>query len=1191
MPPRVDVRILGPFELAVDGKPVAIGSAKQRLLLARLAAQLNRPLTAEGLITTLWGETPPASVDTTLRSLVSRLRRLLAELPPGSLTLAGGDAGYTLQAEIDCLDASRFEADVAAAHRLLTSGEPAEAARCFAAGLERWRGGSALPELADDEETRLEIARLEEARLAAIEALADAELAAGRPERAQAALETLVAAHPLREAAWGRLMLALYRQSRQADALRVFQRARELLVEELGLEPGPDLRRLEQQILNHSPELDGPGGSSHETVAFLFTDIEASTRRWEGDRQAMGVDLSRHDEALRTQVEQAAGRVFAHTGDGLCASFATAAAAIAAAVAGQHALRAQQWEGPEPLRVRMAVHAGTAEARGDNWVGPPLNRAARLLALAGGGQILCSRAAADLAGDNLPPDVRLRDLGEHRLADLSRPEQVFQVDHPDLPAVFPALRSGDAPRSNLPGAMTTFLGRGQELDELAVLLNAGRILTLTGVGGAGKTRLAIELARNHLDEFPDGAWLVELAPIRDATVVAEAVAGTLGLQSAMAGGQGAIAQLTDWLAARRLLLVLDNCEHVVDAVAALLEAVLPGAPGVSVLATSREILALPGEVTWAVPPLSLPPVRPVGAGDLKGSDAVELFCERARSAQPAFALSDANATAIAQICHRLDGVPLAIELAASRIRVLGAQQLAERLDDRFRLLGGTSRRGATRHQTLQATMDWSWELLPPAEQRALRRISVFPASFNLDAAEAVVYGLDDEGDDIPAFDLVARLADKSLVAVAGDEPEMRYHLLETVRTYAAARLAEAGEEEAVGQAHRDHFLTHADRSEALGYWGSGGVFVRVTTDEANFRRAILWSLDRGHRAEAVRLMAAYWLYAWWASRTDVGPLLARCLADPLPAPSRALVECICGAFLGDADAGQLPDVEQRLRRALQVADEIGDADGAARTRFYLGNSIINQGRLEEARSIVTVARDHFADAGLAVPRGWCEHELGWVCLLERDYAGAKECFERALSYVDVDPRAGGKDATDVFLAAQMWGGLALTTAALGAADEARHWAEETVVVTKNLPLPGFTVMGLLRASEVAALIEDDAMAAEALAQLLALLRELGSRRWVADALEASVAVLPATTQDDAAMSARLLGKAGELREALGEVASAFGPVTDRVARRRAEILDQLGEAAFGAEIARGKRATADEALRWALAALQTNMVV
>ncbi|MGH9003125.1 MAG: ATP-binding protein, partial [Acidimicrobiia bacterium] len=597
---------------------------------------------------------------------------------------------------------------------------------------------------------------------------------------------------------------------------------------------------------------------------------------------------------------------------------------------------------------------------------------ARLLALAGGGQILCSRAAADLAGDDLPAGVRLRDLGEHRLADLSRPEQIFQVEHPELQSVFPALRSGGAPRTNLPGAMTPFLGRVRELDELTLLLRAGRILTLTGVGGAGKTRLAIELARARLDDYPDGAWLVELAPVQDPSVVAETVAANLGLLSSLGGGEEASDRLRDWLAARRLLLALDNCEHVVEAVADLLEAVLPGAPGVSVLATSREILALPGEVTWSVPPLSLPPAVPEGAVDLEGSDAVDLFCVRARSAQPAFALSDANAGAVAQICRRLDGVPLAIELAASRIRVLGAQQLAERLDDRFRLLAGASRGAAPRHQTMLATMDWSWDLLPPAEQRALRRLGAFPGSFDLEAAEAVVNGLEPGGGGLPAFDLVARLVDKSLVSVIEHASEVRYQLLETVRTYAAGKLAEVGEEDAAGQAHCAHFLGHADQSEAMGYWASGAIITQVTTDEANFRQAIEWSLARGRRAEALRLMAAYWLYAMWANRTDISPLLARCLAEPRPEPSRALVECLSAAWLyfGDGDDDHQKDVEGMLRESLQMAEGLGDADAVARARFYLGSKIVTQGRHEEGRAVLRAGRDHFADQGLAVPRGW-----------------------------------------------------------------------------------------------------------------------------------------------------------------------------------------------------------------------------
>jgi predicted ATPase len=898
----------------------------------------------------------------------------------------------------------------------------------------------------------------------------------------------------------------------------------------------------------------------------------------------MGADLARHDASLRARIEEAGGRVFAHTGDGLSASFATSAAALAAAVACQRTLDTQEWDGPEPLRVRMAVHAGAAEARGENWVGPPLNRTARLLSLGGGGQILCSRAAADLAGDDLPPGVRLRDLGEHRLADLSRPEQVFQVEHPDLAAVFPALRSGEGPRSNLPVAMTPFLGRSQEIAELTQLLGTGRVLTLTGVGGAGKTRLAIELARTHLADYPDGVWLVELTPVRDDAAVAEAVATGLGLQSRLGAGDAATDRLADWLSARRLLLLLDNCEQVVDGVAELLEAVLPGAPGVSVLATSREILALPGELTWAVPPLSLPPRRPGKAADLEGSDAVGLFCARARNAQPAFALSDANAEAVAQICHRLDGVPLAIELAAARIRVLGAQQLAERLDDRFRLLAGTSRRGAPRHQTLQATMDWSWELLPPGEQRALRRLSVFPATFNLEAAEAVITGLESEGGDIPAFDLVARLVDKSLVSVACDAPEMRYHLLETVRSYAAARLAEAGEDEHAGRAHCNHFLRHADESEATGYWASGRVFARVTTEEANFRRAIDWSLNGGHEEEALRLTAAYWIYAWWASRTDVGPLVARCLAATRQKPSRASVECH-NAIVAQ-ECRNFAAEERQLWANVRMAEELGDAELAARTRFFLGNSIMNQGRHDEARTILTAARDHFSAAGVAVAQGWCDHELAWLCLHRRDYEGARELFELGLRRVDVDPRAGGSGGTDIFLAVHLCAGLALARAAVGHGDEARHWAEETVAAARDVPIPGFTVMALLRASEVAVLLGDDAMAAEVLVELVAHLRELGARRWVAASLETSVAVLGADGAEDATTAARLLGKAEELRETLGEGPSGVAPVTDRVSRRRKEILDLLGETRFAAETDRGRRATADEALRWALSAFR-----
>ena len=1195
-----ELRILGPFELVVAGATVALGSPKQRTLLARLAAELNRPVPIDRLVAALWGETPPAAWETTLRSLVSRLRRLVAGVPGSGeppLQIVGQESAYLLRADPSCLDAQRFEEDVAAARRALGAGDALEAARCFSAGLARWRG-PALPELADVEHARPEATRLDEERVAATEGLADAQLEAGDPGRAQATLEAVVAEHPLREPAWGRLMVALYRQGRQADALRVYLRARRLLVEELGVEPGPELRKLEQQVLAHSPELDAPAAPAHNTVAFLFTDIEASTKRWEGDRQAMATDLARHDELLRAEVERAGGRVFAHTGDGLCASFPTAAAALSAAVAGQRALQRQRWEAASPLLVRMAVHAGAAEARGDNWVGPPLNRTARLLALGHGGQILCSRAATDLAGDDLPPGVRISDLGEHRLADLARPEQVFGVEHPDLPGGFSALTSPGARRTNLTEPVTSFLGRARELDELDELLASARILTLTGVGGAGKTRLATELARRCLDRYPDGVWLVELALVRDPAAVAEEVSHALGLVPGLGARETSADQLREWLAARRLLLVLDNCEHVVEAVAALLEAVLPAAPGVAVLTTSREVLALPGEVTWSVPPLSLPPAAPAGAVDLAASDAVELFCHRARSAQPSFALSDANAAAVSEICRRLDGIPLALELAASRIRVLGAHQLAERLGDRFRVLAATSRGAPPRHQTLRATMDWSWDLLPGREREALRRLSVFPGSFDLDAAEAVVAGVG-VGLELPpadTVDLVLRLVDKSLVAAGGDESELRYRLLETVRTYAAARLVETGEEDAACRALCDHFLDRADRAAAVGYWGLGGGsrttapgsrwVIDVAVNEASFRAAIEWCLATGRRDEAVRLMAAYWLSAAWSSRVGDGRLLARCLAEPRPAPSPALVECLAGTFvlLPEPDESGGPEhVEATLLEALDIARQIGDDNGAHRVRLYLGHWLTHQGRYDEGRAALLIGRDHYAARGMPEATAWFEHTLGWECMTRGDHAGARACFERG--WRQIGDSCADEAGVDRPLAVHLWTGLAMARAVDG--DPGAHADVARAVATaRQLPFGRFLAMTLCRATEVATLVGDETLAIESLAELLATLRELGARQWVAGALEATVSLLPTADAEQAAVEARLLAAAEEIRTKLGEGARAAA-VADLLAKRQTEIAALLGPERLAIETDRGRGASPDEALRWALAALRT----
>ena len=477
----IEFRLLGSFELVSGGHELAIGSGQQRALLAILVLRLNRVVSRDELVEELWGDAAPPSAATSLHSLVSRLRRTLAEHAGGAgdVVLDTRDPGYMLRGDPRRVDAHRFGELAAEARECLLRGNAEAAIQSLRVAIGLWRGRPLL-DLAAAGLVRLEAERLEEARLAVLEDLADAELACGHPHEAVALLEPHVAAHPFRERAWGQLMLSLYRLGRQADALAAYRRVRAVVVEELGVEPTPALRRLEQQILHQSPELDGsvPVGqvgtqipmsppTAYDTIAFLFTDIEASSRRWEGNREAMARDLARHDDVLRAAIEGAGGEMFAHSGDGLAAAFPTASAALAAAVEGQRALRDELWSGSGGLPVRMAIHAGSVERRDGNYFGPTMNRAARLLGTAHGGQVLCSQAAGDLARDDALLGVRLVDLGEHALTDLSRPERVFQLIAPGLPSSFPPLRSASARGANLPVPLTPLTGRAAELLECA----------------------------------------------------------------------------------------------------------------------------------------------------------------------------------------------------------------------------------------------------------------------------------------------------------------------------------------------------------------------------------------------------------------------------------------------------------------------------------------------------------------------------------------------------------------------------------------------------------------------------------------------------------------------------------------------------------------------------------------------------
>lgn len=478
--------------------------------------------------------------------------------------------------------------------------------------------------------------------------------------------------------------------------------------------------------------------SNGGTITFLFTDIEGSTKLWEEHPDAMRQAVMRHDELAQEIVRRHNGRILKSKleGDSIFAIFPVATDAIAAAVDIQRAITTEPWPEDIAIRVRMALHTGDAQLRDEDYYGPSVNRCARLRAIAHGGQIVISLATEELARDSLPPGVSLDDMGMHRLRDLTRPEQVFQVIADGLRVDFPPLKSLDVLPNNLPQQVTSFIGREKEIAEVKALLTTTRLLTLTGSGGAGKTRLSLQVAADLLDRYEDGVWFVELAPLSDPALVHQAIASALGVREE--AGRPISQTLTEYLKAKEVLLVIDNCEHLLQAVAQACEHLLRTCPHVRFLTSSREGLNIMGETTYRVPSLSMPDPKKVPSPErLSEFESVRLFIERAQAAQPNFEVTSQNSAAVAQLCVRLDGIPLAIELAAARVRALSVDQINERLDDRFRLLTGGSRTALPRQQTLRALIDWSYDLLTPQEQTLLRRLSVFAGGWTLEAAEAV----------------------------------------------------------------------------------------------------------------------------------------------------------------------------------------------------------------------------------------------------------------------------------------------------------------------------------------------------------------------------------------------------------------------------------------------------------------------
>lgn len=711
--------------------------------------------------------------------------------------------------------------------------------------------------------------------------------------------------------------------------------------------------------------------ASAVTATFVFTDIEGSTRLWESEPEAMQRVLARHDAICRDAVGTWRGQLVKTTGDGIHAVFADPLDALQAMQALQGELAHMRVRGVA-LKVRCGMHLGSAEERDGDYYGPALNRAARIMAAAHGGQILLSQAVADAVRERLSPPFALLDLGSARLRDLSDPEHLYQLLHPSLRTEFPPLRVLTRTPSNLPQALNSFIGRERELHEARALLQRTRLLTLLGMGGMGKSRLSLELAATLLEDYPDGVWLVELAPLVDPARVPQALASVLGLRAEP--GRSVTETLLAWVRDRRLLVILDNCEHLLDACAELAKQLLQAGAGVRLLATSRDTLKIAGEMVYPVPTLSVPTPDEIASRptpqQLLRHEAVRLFVDRARAVRPDFELDAANLGAVAAICQALDGIPLALELAAARVRTLAVQAIATRLSDRFRLLKTEDQTVLPRQRTLRALIDWSHDLLSEPERVLFERLAVFAGGWSLEAAEAVAAG--DGLDEADVMDLLAHLVEKSLVGMTADGA--RYAMLETVRAYAAEKLAASGQEAATRRRHALHFLQFAEQTPRKLTGPEQAQWLQCLDAERENLLAAHRTcggdpacLDAG--LELVFVLKAYWRMS---GLLELGHrVTTEALARTDPA-ERSFRRCrvLCDAGQLSCFLGRYDEARARLEESRAIAEELGDDGRLAAVMQPLGMAYLALGDRTAAQSLY--------EATLALARRRADHHLALV---------------------------------------------------------------------------------------------------------------------------------------------------------------------------------------------------------------------
>jgi predicted ATPase/class 3 adenylate cyclase len=752
-------------------------------------------------------------------------------------------------------------------------------------------------------------------------------------------------------------------------------------------------------------------------LTFLFTDLENSTPLWENHPVEMRPASARHDALMRGIIEQHRGRVVKTTGDGFHAVFESPTDAVAAALAGQQAIGAENWpESTGPLKVRMGLHTGESQERESDFYGPEVNLSARIMGLGYGGQVLLSDLTATLVRRSLPENCSLTDLGEHRLRGISAIVQIHQLCHPDLVAEFPALKSLATFKHNLRRQLSTFIGREKELGEVKRLLKTTPLLTLLGPGGTGKTRLMLHAAEEVIEDYPDGVWLVELAPLTDPDLIPERVAAVLNVQEQP--GRKIFDTLADYLRRKELLLLVDNVEHIVQASAKFTEHLLEHCPKLTMLVTGREALFIEGETTIQVPPLSLPKEMQT-LEEIVNSEGVQLFLERARAVRPDFTLTEGNGATISEVVRRLDGIPLALELAAARLRMLAIEQIHAHLNDRFRLLTGGLRTALPRQQTLQALIDWSWQLLGQKERTLLRRLSVFSGGWELEAAQTVT-GFDPL-DAIDVFDQLDQLINKSLIHVAYPPGgEARYGMLESIRQFAQEKLLEAGEGETLRDRHADYFVRFAQESE---YHLVRDTMVsrveRILLEMDNLRAVLTWTFD--DRPEMALRISSALLYHWahWIHPSEARNWLVTSIHKTnslLETESRKdLIKDLIKAHIGlgiiHSLFGENLTAVASMDEGIALAREIGDLEHmttgiAWRTNILLVNRYkISPAWEQEVDRALEISEQH----GFEISEGWLNLVKFYLYAYQGEFAKALPHFQRVIEIAENfnNPRING----------------------------------------------------------------------------------------------------------------------------------------------------------------------------------------